>query len=218
MQSNKTSVAVVTGAHPYDVSSFQAMFRAMPEVDVYPQSLEDFVMDTGGGYERYDAVVFYNFHQETPSEDGPDWGKAAKRVLERLGESEQGIVMLHHGIAAFREWPLWSDIGGMANRYFDWYPEATLRMDVAHPGHPVTRGLGSWVMVDEPYVIPEPGEGNEVLLVTDNPKSGRTIAWVRQYRKARVFCLQPGHDHRAYDNAGFREVLSRGILWVAGKL
>jgi len=218
VRDSRVRVAVITGAHPYDVVGLQAAFRAMPELEAYPQSLEDFVTDTGGGHERYDAALFYNFHQETPAEDAPGWGKSAKRVLERLGEREQGIVMLHHGIAAFREWPLWSAICGMENRYYDWYPESTLRIEIAKPDHPITRGMSPWVMTDEPYVIPDPGEGNEVILTTDHAKSGRTLGWVRQYRRARVFCFQPGHDRRAYDDPNWRAVIARGVLWAAGRL
>ena len=42
--------------------------------------------------------------------------------------------------------------------------------------------------------------------------------WARRYRNARVFCLQSGHDSRAYENPNFREVVRRGIVWLSGRL
>ena len=61
-------------------------------------------------------------------------------------------------------------------------------------------------------------EDGEVILTTDNLKSGRPLGWVRQYKRARVLCYQQGHDRRAYDHPNWRRVLSRGIQWVAGRL
>jgi type 1 glutamine amidotransferase len=73
-------------------------------------------------------------------------------------------------------------------------------------------------MTDETYTMPEPASDCEVLLTTDHPKSMKTIAWTRQHRHARVFCFQSGHDNLAWECAGFRQTLARGIFWAAGKL
>ena len=64
----------------------------------------------------------------------------------------------------------------------------------------------------------EAGAGSEILLTTEHSESSRTIAWVRQFRSARVFCLALGHDSAAWSLPGFRTVLGRGILWSAGRL
>jgi type 1 glutamine amidotransferase len=72
-------------------------------------------------------------------------------------------------------------------------------------------------MVDETYDMPEAGEGCEVLLTTAHPKSVRTLAWTRQYGNSKVFCYQSGHDNAAWSDESFRQVLSRGILWTAGR-
>jgi type 1 glutamine amidotransferase len=45
----------------------------------------------------------------------------------------------------------------------------------------------------------------------------KTIAWTRQYKNARVFCYQSGHDNQAYANPNFRKVVARGIHWLAGR-
>jgi type 1 glutamine amidotransferase len=61
------------------------------------------------------------------------------------------------------------------------------------------------------------GEGSDVLLTTVHPESMKTIAWTRQYKNARVFCYQSGHDNQAYANPNFRKVVARGIHWLAGR-
>ena len=44
------------------------------------------------------------------------------------------------------------------------------------------------------------------------------MAWTHQFKKSRVFCLQPGHNNDTWTDPHFRTVLSRGIQWVAGRL
>ncbi len=64
----------------------------------------------------------------------------------------------------------------------------------------------------------EPIEGSHALLATDNPRSMRTLAWVRRHGAAQVFCLESGHDARTYTDANFQQVLARGIQWAAGRI
>ena len=208
---NKIAVAVVTGMHTFDVPRFYAAFRSMSDLEFYPQSLEDFVADGGSVRDEYDVIVFYNFHRPIPDE------KTAA-ALASLGESTQGIVVLHHAILAFPEWQLWSDICGIEDREFDFHLNQTVRVQVADPSHPITTGLVDWEIVDETYTMSDVSSESHILLTTDHAKSMRTLAWSRQYRSARVFCYQSGHDDDAYADHGFRTVLHRGIRWVASVL
>jgi len=68
-------------------------------------------------------------------------------------------------------------------------------------------------MVDETYTMADAGSDSEVLITYDHPKSMKTIAWTRQYRKSPVFCLEQGHDHLSWNNRSFRMILQRGIMW-----
>jgi hypothetical protein len=135
--------------------------------------------------------------------------------VERLGEAPQGIVLLHHGLGAFQEWEVWSELVGMTDRRFEYFKGERVRVHVADPAHPITRGLADWEIVDEVYTLPAVGGDATVLLTTDHPRSTPTLAWTRQYRAARVFCYQSGHDRGVYDDPTFRVVLERGIRWAA---
>lgn len=211
---NKIKTAVVTGEHPFDVPAFHCAFRSMTEIDFYPQHMEDFAADIGKRRAEYDVLLFFNFNQETPGSSGSAADEATKAALDTLGDSEQGIFILHHALLAYPDWPPWARLVGLQA------PSWRVHMDirVANPNHPITEGLNDWTMLDETYVVGEPDADSEILLCTDDPKSMRSIAWTRRYKKARVFCFQSGHDCNAYENPNFRLVVSRGIQWVAGRL
>lgn len=204
--------AVVTGNHAFDVPAFHALLRALPEVDFYLQDLANLAADTQGAFDGYDALLFYNFHQPTPQ------GKT-RALLERLGATDQGVVVLHHALLAFPEWSFWSDLCDLQNRgTFSYYHGQTLDLQVTDPEHPTTTGMASWRMVDETYLMQDPGRDSHVLLTTDHPKSMRTVAWARSFRQARVLCSASGHDHLTYADPHFRRFLARGIQWAAGRI
>lgn len=213
-------VAVVTGHHPFDVVGFHQMVRALPETDCYVQDLTDFASAPAEVRKSYDAVVFYNMHTALPGENPPWFESGIVPVIDQLGEADQGIVVLHHALLAFPESPVWSGLVGIGARTLsNYYPDQTLRIEIADAGHAITAGLAPWTIVDETYAMAEPDdEDNHVLLTTPHSPSMRTIAWTRRFRNARVLCYQSGHDNRVYADPGFRTVLGRGIRWCAGAL
>ena len=216
--SEKIKTAVITGHNPFDVPAFHAAFRSMPEIDFYPQHMEEFAADEGKRRAEYDVLLFFNFHQTTPGGEGSPQDQNNKAALEQLGESEQGIFVLHHGILAYPQWQLWSDLVGIQDRRFGWHMDHRTYIEIATLQHPVTQGLSDWDMLDETYTMEEPGDDSQILLTTDDPQSMKSIAWTRRYKQARVFCFQSGHDHHAYANPSFRLVISRGIQWAAGRI
>ena len=209
---SQVKTAVITGNHAFDVPAFHALLRTLPEVDFYLQDLANLVADTQGAFDQYDVFVFYNSHQPTPE------GKA-RAALERLGTTAQGIVVLHHALLAFPGWEFWSDLCDLRDRAtFSYYHGQTLDLQVADPRHPVTAGMPSWQMVDETYLMQDAGADSHVLLTTAYPKSMRTVAWARQFGRARVLCAASGHDCETYPNPHFRRFLAHGIQWAAGRI
>jgi type 1 glutamine amidotransferase len=216
--STNIKTAVVTGRHPFDVPAFHAVFRAMPDVDFYPQHMEDFVSDAGSVRQKYDVVVFYNHHQQTPGAEEGWWEKRTLEALQQLGETPQGILVLHHGLVAFRDWPFWAELVGLHERSMNYKFGQELQVDVANAEHPITRDLSPWTMTDETYSLPSERPGSEVLLTTNHPDSTRVLAWTRQFRQSRVFCFQSGHDAATFHNENFRTVLHNGIRWLAHRI
>jgi type 1 glutamine amidotransferase len=215
----RVRLAVVTGGHGFDVTNFHRLFRRFVEVDAYVQHLEEFAGASQEVRDAYHAVLFYFMPTQDPTSDRRDRHAAHPlAALEHLGQSEQGLVVLHHALLAYRDWPLWGRIVGLADRSFEYFGGQTLRVEPADADHPITRGLGPWTMIDETYTLGEPGADSTPLLTTDHPHSMSTLAWTRTHGRSRVFCLECGHDNAAWMDHNFREVLRRGILWSARRI
>lgn len=214
----KIRTAVVTGGHPFQVPPFHALFRSLPDVDYYPQSLDEFTADRALAG-AYDVVLFYTMHRFSPGDELPWYQKNLFRTLEELGRAAQGIGVLHHALVAFPEWPLWTELVGIPDRgAITPHFEQDLTVEVADPEHPITRDLPArWPLHDETYVMAEadPKLGNHLLLTTAHEPSMRTLAWSRTFRESRVFCYQSGHDFQAFDDANFRRVISNALYWLA---
>ncbi|HDZ20417.1 hypothetical protein LCGC14_0161770 [marine sediment metagenome] len=210
MADNPVKLAVVTGSHPFDVPNFHTLFRGLDGVAAYIQHMEDFATSPEDIRDGYDAVLFYHMLMETPSD-----GVAA--ALEHLGETSQGLFVLHHAILAYPQWQLWTDITRLVDRSFGFHPEQQLHIEIADADHPVTAATAAWDMGDETYTMPDPTD-THVLATTEHDKCMKTIAWAHQHKNARVFCFQSGHDNVTWADANFQTILQRGILWTAGKL
>ena len=208
-------VAVITGAKAHDVRGFQQLFRSMEGITAYIQHIDDFAAASQADRDSYDAVLFFFMMPERPTDEGlPDYCGQPKTALESLGERGQGIIVLHHALLAYPGWEVWDRIVGIDDRTLESYQhDETLRIEVAEVDHPITRGLQDWVMVDETYQMADAGGESQILLTTRHERSMATLAWVRQYKTSRVFCLELGHDRQAWEDPNFRTVLRRGIIW-----
>ena len=216
MNTTPVKTAIVTGGHRFDFVNFHNLFHALDGVEPYVQHMDDFASSSQELRDSYEAIVFYIMLREDPSDEGqPSYAGKPKMVLEHLGDTEQGILVLHHAILAYPQWSLWNEIVGIGDRSFGFHIGQSIHVDVVEEKHPITRRISGWDMVDETYTMADAETGSDILLTAVHPQSMRTIGWTRQHGKARVFCLQSGHDNQTWRNASFREVLQRGIHWIA---
>jgi type 1 glutamine amidotransferase len=216
----KIKLAVVTGGHSYDVPNFHKLFRSMPKAfDIYIQTVDDFASSPKEVRQAYDVVLFYIMLMDGPKDEGNPWyaGKPLT-ALSELGETKQGLFVLHHAILAYPQWQVWNEMVGINDRKFGYYVGEKIRVRVTNPKHPIVTGLKDWDMTDETYTMVDAGADSEILLSVDHPKSMKHIAWTRQYRQSRVFNFQSGHDNLTWVDPNFRKVLERGILWSAGAI
>lgn len=210
--------AVLTGGHHYHVPAFHQLFRALPGVDAYVQHLADFIASPPEARRSYDVLVFYTHLSREPVDLGlaPGRSDTARSVLEELGEGTPGIVVLHHSLLAFPGWDVWDAVVGVTDRTLAEYAHGqAIRYHIADPEHPICAGLSDWTLHDETYLMPDAAGENHILITTDHPRSMTTLAWTRQHRRSRVFCLQGGDERAAWDNASFRALLRQGIHWCA---
>jgi len=218
--SGKIRVVVVTGGHDFDQEPFFQVFKDNPDITYkaveHPNAQALFKSDAA---KDYDVLVLYDMHQEITDEAKAD-------LVARLKDGK-GLVVLHHAIADYQKWPEYAKIIGA--RY---YLEKTVvdgvekarsaykhgmhfTLHVADPAHPVTRGVKDFEIHDETYKWFDVAKDVHPLLTTEEPESNHVVAWAKTYENARVVYLQSGHDHFAYENPSFRQVLRQAIHWTA---
>lgn len=215
------NVLVVWGGHSFDEKPFRDMFK---DTEAVRFTLSD-KGDSGGFLDApdpwpYDVLVLYNMAGSLTAE-------RRARFLA-LADQGVGLVVLHHAIANYPDWPEYPEIIGA--KYFlepmNWKGKDYARSEYTHDlevkvhvedgNHPVSQGLSDFTTTDEVYrkwvFLP----GSRLLLTTDNPESNRELAWVREYRKSRVCFIQLGHGPQAFVDANYQRLLSQAIQWTAG--
>lgn len=212
--SEKIKVAVVTEFHPVDMINFHQMLWKFDDCECYVQSMDMLANDPDNN-QKYDVVMFYNLSIPLLED-----GNVIKAYLENvLGKNGQGVILLHHGICCYHGWDVWKELSGVADRRFKYHWDQIVDYKMELPEHPILAGVSDFTMQDETYTMSEPDYGeNTVLITTEHPNSMKTIAWVRKYGDARVFCYESGHDNKAYTNENFLKVLHNAIRWCAKRV
>jgi type 1 glutamine amidotransferase len=218
----KIRVLLVTGGHGFEKEPFFKLFKDNP--DITYQAVEHpnaFPMFKAEAARQYDVMVTYDYGQQITEEAKADF-------VARLKDGK-GLVVLHHAIATYPAWPeYWNIIGahyylekttinGVEKRRSGWKEGLHFRIHIADPNHPVTRGVTDFDTHDEAYKWFDVAEECHPLLTTDEPESNKVIAWAKTYQSARVIYIQSGHDHFAYENPNYQQILRQAIRWTAHK-
>ena len=213
-------ILVVTGGHAYDKPSFNEMLNSLGEkltsqVVEFPAAYDQFLPENRGSY---DVLVFYHMWQKiTPEQE---------KVFADCIKEGKPVVVLHHSICAFDEWPeYWKIIGG---KYFhkpttvdgkeyaacSYIHDLHFKVVVDKKKHPVTKGVKDFDIFDETYKGYYIAPNVVTLLTTTEPSSNQVIGWTSQYGKARIVTLQSGHATPTYQNENFRKLLKQSIEWA----
>jgi type 1 glutamine amidotransferase len=220
IQAKPIRVLVITGGHSYQEEPFNQMFAGLGKgisfkVVSFPEA---FTMFSPEKRDQYDVLVFYHMWQKITEDEAKNFSECIR--------GGKPLVVLHHSICAFDDWPEYiSIIGG---KYFHKptvvngkeYPVCTYKHDltftvkVVDSTHPVTKGLREFEVLDETYSGYYVDPGVKTLLTTTETSSTPVIGWTKKYGKAQVVSLQSGHDANTFGNPDFRRLLRQAILWV----
>lgn len=213
---NGVRVLVIAGGHEHE-TSFYGLFDGYKDIGWVPvsDSTLAFKQDIRA---KYDVLVFYDF-----TRDLDDQGK---KNLRNFVESGKGVVVLHHGILDFQKWPWWYEevVGGRYRLDREGtIPNSTVKFGEEHlitPAgeHPIMAGIGPFHVTDETYKGLFISARIKPLLLTDNPTSDRTVAWIGPCATSKVVFIQLGHDHVPFRHPSYRALVHNSILWTAGKL
>jgi type 1 glutamine amidotransferase len=220
----KLKVLLVTGGHGFERSEFLKVFD---ENKLIEYTHAEHTKDKGADvFERpdllnYDVVVLYDMPKTITERQ--------KEKFKSLFAKGTGLVVLHHALCSYQQWPEYEKIIG--GRYQEPNPdkpgtvteEAGYQHDVEVPvqiaakDHPITGGVGDFTIHDEIYWGFRVGNDVTPLLKTSQPKSGKTLAWTKEEGKSRVVYLQLGHGPEAYQNPNYRKLVANSIFY-AGKM
>ena len=213
---------VVTGGHDFEREAFFDMFRHFNDVLFVeaPQRDDSEIFEDIDNW-PYDVIVLYNMTQRISDK--------RRANFIRLLDEGVGVVVLHHALASFQDWPEYRKIVG--GRYYLEDTELAgvkylrgayehgvdFTVEVVDKSHPVTKGINDFPIRDETYKNYVYEENNRPLLRTSHPKNNELLGWSRNYKAARVCYLQLGHDGDAYRNENYRRLLEQAIRWCAKK-
>ena len=213
----KIRVLLVTGGHGFKAGPFFKLFDDNPEI-AYTAVAEE---KTGAAYHRddllsYDVVLLYDFQREITD--------AQKARFLALFDKGIGLIVLHHALLSYQNWPEYERIAG--GKYLldveknadgkvtppsTYQGDVDIAMKVVPKDHPITAGLSDFVLHDEIYRGVRTGADINVLLTAED----RPQAWTRQEGKTRVVGIMVGHGP-AHADANFQKLLAQSIRW-AGK-
>lgn len=218
----KIRVLLITGGHAYETNEFNRLFAENSAITVqaaaHPKA---HALLQAEAAKSYDVIVLYDMWAKITPEAKADF-------VARLKEGK-GLVVLHHALGSYQDWPEYRRIVGgkylMQKEIVDGeeQPASTYKHDVvfqvkvAPTPHPITRGVKDFEIHDETYGGLSVNKDVTPLLTTDERTSGRIIGWAKTYEETRVATIQLGHDHLAWDNPNFRKLLAQAIMWVARK-
>ncbi|MGD0090192.1 MAG: ThuA domain-containing protein [Planctomycetota bacterium] len=218
----KIRVLLTFGGHGFEEQLFFAIFDALPGV-TYTKAVmpKDAGLLKPGLEKDYDVIVMYDMSPTIKPEE--------QKAFVELLKTGIGVVSLHHNLGAQADWDEYRkiiggkfilkdcEIDGQKYGKSGWREGQEHNITVVDKEHPITKGLQDFKIHDETYCKCYVAPNVKVLLKTDNPTNNPEIAWVNEYGKSRVFYCQFGHDHFAWDNPNFKQILSNGIKWACAK-
>jgi type 1 glutamine amidotransferase len=216
----KIKVLLVTGGHGFEKEPFFQVFKNNLEISFTHAA---HATTNATVYERedlltYDVVALYDMPKEIT--------EAQKAGFLSLLEKGVGLVVLHHALVSYQHWPEYERIiggrypeedgkSGAVTEQVGYQHDVEVPMIIVTKDHPITAGMKDFTIHDEIYWGYRVGSDVTPLITTTHPKSGKPLAWTRTEKNSRIVYLQSGHDHSAYENPNYRQLVARSIRWVA---
>ncbi|MBI2478640.1 MAG: ThuA domain-containing protein [Planctomycetia bacterium] len=159
----------------------------------------------------YDGLIVYaNIDEIEP---------AQAAALLKYVASGKGFIPLHCATYCFRNSP---EVVALMGGQFKRHGTGVFATKLAASEHPIMKGFHGFTSWDESYIHQMHNEANRVVLeyrIEGPQEEGRDRepwTWVRTHGEGRVFYTAWGHDERTWGQAGFQNLMERGIRWACG--
>jgi lysophospholipase L1-like esterase len=213
-------VLLITGGHPYDTTEFYELFRSMQPLRFdslsHPHALR---MLASEYIFSYDALLFYDYQPGLPLTDSARYTNLTLHGLPML--------FLHHSICSFQQWDQFKQLiggkyvmeseGNAPGKVSGYQHDLTIPVRVLDHGHPITRGLEDFEILDEGYSDLELTGEIHPLLGTDHPECSGVLAWTNRFGQSPVVYVMLGHDRHAYSNPSFRLLIYNSLNWLSAE-
>lgn len=217
---------LITGGccHNYELQA-----KALTEAVAKVADVEWTVVNEGGRGTRAEIDLYKN----------PDWAKPYDVVvhnecfadtndpeyIQKITAAHKGgkpAVVIHCAMHTYRSAKIddWREFLGVTSKHHE--HQSRYPVKVAAADHPIMKGFPTdWkTPMDELYIIEKVWPNTKALATSVSEKTGKEqpVAWVNDYHGARVFGTTYGHSDETFRDPVFLQLLSRGLLWSAGKL
>jgi uncharacterized protein len=162
----------------------------------------------------YDVVVHNECFANT---DEPDY----IRKITAAHKAGTPAVVIHCAMHTYRAATIddWREFLGVTSKRHDHQSNYPVR--VLAKSHPALRGFPeSWVTPkDELYIIDKVWPKATVLATSKSEKDGldHPVIWTNDYHGTRVFGTTYGHSNETWQDPVFINLVTRGMLWAAGR-
>lgn len=217
---------LITGGccHNYEFQSKSLTLASAAEADI------EWTVVNKGGKGTSAEIELYN---------DPNWSKdydvvvhnecfaATKNMdyIKKIVDGHKGgtpAVVVHCAMHTYRsikndDWRKFLGVTSKHHEHQARYPVKTEQKD-----HPIMKGVpADWVTPkDELYVIEKTWPNTTVLATSKSEKNQKShpVIWVNDFGGTRVFGTTYGHSDATFSDPVFLSLLTRGILWSAGRL
>lgn len=219
-QTKKIKVVVLTGQHSYQNDFFTKVMDVQPDFDYKHVDLpgESEIFEDVSNW-NYDVIVFYNSGQKISA-------KREQNLLSLLNKGV-GVVVLHHAVCAYEDFPEFKQIVGSkfhgnpetidGHTYASNYKEpTTVPIVIDDKQSPLMKGFKDTTITDEVYTdMSYVATGSHILAHTTNQYiPGKQIIWTRRYSNANVFTITIGHTVPTITGPIMKKLVPDAIRWT----
>ncbi|MFK7910437.1 MAG: ThuA domain-containing protein [Akkermansiaceae bacterium] len=163
----------------------------------------------------YDVIVHNECFAKTKN---PDY---IRKITDAHKKGKPAVV-IHCAMHTYRDAKIddWRNFLGVTSKHHE--HQSHYPVKVEKKDHPVMEGFpADWkTPKDELYIVKGTAEGMTPLATAASEKNGKVqpVIWVNDFHGTRVFGTTFGHTNATFSDQVFLDLVTRGILWSAGKL